>query len=182
MKTKDFRRHTSEETLRDLVAVTLEGKNVSKLVRTPYGEVYRDVIAVQTNRNVWNIMRSPTLVSAVIPGLEEFTCQGMYEGAPITEKHFMFLGTNDYAGRIFYHDKEKKIWGMTNHPVNDNNPIDIPHNVVYHFNQDKSLASIGIDYASTGSLGNNTLVRRITRASMQYAMRKVADKLKGGKK
>src|SRR3989338_9453681 len=145
MKTSKFMEYTSEATLQDLVKATIEGKELSKIVKTSFGEVYRDIISVQASPKVWNSMKSPTLVSECIPGLEDFTCQGMYEGAPIAEEHFMFLSTNRYEGRIFYYDKEKKIWGMTNHPASDNNKIDIPHNVVYHLNQD-SRASVGVDY------------------------------------
>ena len=182
MKASRFKEYTNEKTLQELVKATLEGKEISKVVRTPFGEVYRDILPVQADKRVWNVIRSPTLISQYIPGLEDFTCEGMHVGAPIKEEHFMFLSTNKYEGRIFFYDKERKIWGMTNHPTNDHNKIDIPHNVVYHFDENASRASIGVDYCSSGRLGSNPLVRAISRASMRYAMQRVANRLKSGEK
>ena len=183
MKTNDFRKYTTEKTLQDLIQVTLEGKELSRIIRTPRGNVFRDIAVTPTSKRTWSAIKSPILVSSCIPGLEKFSCEGMYVGAKIIEDHFMFLSTNRYEGSIFHYDEKEKIWGMTNHPAKDNNHLDIPHNVVYTLNEREGFAAIGVEYCSSGYLGSNWLAERITRESMQYAMQKVVEKIQsGGKK
>lgn len=121
-------------------------------------------------------------VSYCIPGLSNFTCEGSYVGARITEDHFVFLSKNRYEGSIFLYDEEKKVWGMTNHPINNENQLDIPHNVVYNLNEKAGRVSVGIDYCSSGLLGSNALAKQLARKSMKSALKAVKKHIEEGGK
>jgi len=184
MKSTEFCEWAKSGQLESLVERTLQGVPGREVMKTPFGEIYRDITSVsRVIQGVWAKMNSPDFISPSIPGLEYFKCAGSRAGARIVEQHFMLVSTNRYEGQLFHKDDVRKSWGMTNYPVKDDNLFDIPHNVVYHLNENQSTVFIGIDYCSSGLLGENALAKAITKASMRYAVQKVAMYLRGeGKK
>ncbi|MEK6889851.1 MAG: hypothetical protein AABX35_01555 [Nanoarchaeota archaeon] len=183
MKTKDFKRLSTQENLDSLVERTLTCKPGHSIIRTSQGNIFRDVTVVNGDFREanWKKILSPKLISKVIPGLVDFTCPGIDEGAKVTEQHYMLTGVNAYDGKIFIADSDRQVWGMTNHPVNDRNFFDIPHNVVYHLPFDKpDIIAIGIDYAPTGKIAHGkgeAISGKFARVAMNYAVSRVMDYL-----
>ena len=178
MKTTEFREYSTPEILQDLVETTLLGESIRLRIKTPKGDVCRTVRGIDVGEtDAWKKIKSPALIARHIPGLDSFTCPSIRVGTRITEQHGMFFGTNAYEGKLFHYDPKNMVWGMTNHPVQNNNSFDIPHNVVYSFNEQNARVSIGVDYCASGRLESfpslGFLADFVARASMRYAIRKV---------